>query len=36
VQVSDVRVDELLARKVICWFQGSVALQWLRGLGQLG
>jgi hypothetical protein len=23
-------------RKVVCWFLGPVALQWLRGLGQLG
>jgi hypothetical protein len=25
-----------LARKVVCWFLGSVPLQWLRGLDQLG
>jgi hypothetical protein len=25
-----------LAQKVVCWFLGPVALQWLRGLGQLG
>jgi hypothetical protein len=25
-----------LGRKVVCWFLGPVALQWLRGLGQLG
>jgi hypothetical protein len=25
----------VLARKVVCWFLGSVALQWLRGLDQL-
>jgi hypothetical protein len=24
------------SRKVVCWFLGPVALQWLRGLGQLG
>jgi hypothetical protein len=23
-------------RKVVCWFLGLVALQWLRGLDQLG
>jgi hypothetical protein len=23
-------------RKVVCWFLGPVALQWLRGLDQLG
>jgi hypothetical protein len=23
-------------RKVVCWFLGLVALQWLRGHGQLG
>jgi hypothetical protein len=26
----------VLARKDVCWFLGLVALQWLRGLGQLG
>jgi hypothetical protein len=26
----------VLGRKVVCWFLGSVALQWLRGLDQLG
>jgi hypothetical protein len=23
-------------QKVVCWFLGPVALQWLGGLGQLG
>jgi hypothetical protein len=26
----------VLARKVVCWFLGSLALQWPRGLDQLG
>jgi hypothetical protein len=26
----------VLVRRVVCWFQGPVALQWLRGLDQLG
>jgi hypothetical protein len=36
VQVSVVCVSVFLARKVVCWFLGPVALQWLRGLRQLG
>jgi hypothetical protein len=34
VQVSAVRVG--VFGSVVCWFLGLVALQWLRGLGQLG
>jgi hypothetical protein len=36
VQVSAVRVGVFLVRKVVGWFLGSVALQWLRGLDQHG
>jgi hypothetical protein len=36
MQVPAVRVGEFWLGRLFCWFLGPVALQWLRGLGELG